>query len=90
MAINQKMKKKKEEKSQVLMHANELLKCRDKIIKAFKDNIFSSEHLKKSDDATYNYMFENVNELFEEIKSMKEKVNLSLFEDFFKSSSPAD
>ena len=72
------------------MHANELLKCRDKIIKAFKDDIFSSEHLKKPNDAAYNYMLENVNYFIEEIKSMKKKINLSLLEDFFKSSSPAD
>ena len=42
--------KEKEEKSQILMHANELLESRNKIIKAFKDDIFPSEHLKKSDD----------------------------------------
>ena len=72
------------------MHANELLKSRDKIIKSFKDDIFSSEHLKKPNDAAYNYMLENVNDFIEEIKSMKKKINLSLLEDFFKSSSPAD
>ena len=37
-----KNKKEKEEKNQVLMHANELLESRNKIIKAFKDDIFSS------------------------------------------------
>ena len=83
-------KKEKEEKSQVLMHANELLESRNKIIKAFKDDIFPSEHLKKSDDDAYNYMLQNVNEFIEEIKSMEEKINLSLFEDFFGFSSPAD
>ena len=72
------------------MHANELLESRNKIIKAFKDDIFPSEHLKKSDDDAYNYMLQNVNEFIEEIKSMEEKINLSLFEDFFQSSSPAD
>ena len=85
-----KNKKEKEEKNQVLMHANELLESRNKIIKAFKDDIFPSEHLKKSDDDAYNYMLQNVNEFIEEIKSMEEKINLSLFEDFFQSSSPAD
>ena len=35
-------------------------------------------------------MLQNVNEFIEEIKSMEEKINLSLFEDFFQSSSPAD
>ena len=39
-------KKEKEEKSQVLMQANDLLEYRDKIIDAFKDNTFSSEYLK--------------------------------------------
>ena len=37
-------KKEKEEKSQVLMQANDLLEYRDKIIDAFKDGIFLSEH----------------------------------------------
>ena len=74
-----KNKGEKEEKSQVLMHAKELLESRNKIIKAFKDDIFPSEHLKKSDDDAYNYMLQNVNEFIEEIKSMEEKINLSLF-----------
>ena len=67
-----------------------MLESRNKIIKAFKDDIFPSEHLKKSDDDPYNYMLQNVNEFIEEIKSMEEKINLSLFEDFFQSSSSAD
>ena len=67
-----------------------MLESRNKIIKAFKDDIFPSEHLKKSDDDAYNYMLQNVNEFIEEIKSMEEKINLSLFEDFFQSPSPAD
>ena len=72
-------KKEKKEKIQVLMHANELLESRNKIIKAFKDDIFPSEHFKKSDDTAYNYMLKNVNEFIEEIKSMEEKINSSLF-----------
>ena len=48
-----------------------------------------SEHLKKSDDGAYNYILENVNEFIEEIKSIKEKINLSLFKEFFELSSPA-
>ena len=82
MALNQKAKKKKEEKSEVLMHANELLESRNKIIKAFKDDIFPSEHLKKSDDAAYDFTLKNVNKFIQEIRSMEEKINLSLFEDF--------
>ena len=85
-----KNKKEKEEKSQVLMQANDLLEYRDKIIDAFKDGIFLSEHLKKSDDAAYDFMLKNVNKFIQEIRSMEEKISLSLFEDFFQNSSPAD
>ena len=35
-------------------------------------------------------MLKNVNKFIQEIRSMEEKINLSLFEDFFESSSPAD
>ena len=69
---------------------NDLLEYRDKIIDAIKDGTFLSKHLKKSDDAAYNYVFKDVNKLIEEIKSMEEKINLSLFEEFFEYSSPAD
>ena len=72
------------------MQANDLLEYRGKIIKAFKDGTFLSEHLKKSDDAAYNYVLKDVNKFIEEIKSMEEKINLSLFEEFFESSSPAN
>ena len=83
-------KKEKEEKSQVLMDAKELLESRSEIIKAFKDDIFLSEHLKKSDDAAYDFTLKNVNKFVQEIRSMEEKINLNLFEDFFGFSSPAD
>ena len=49
-----------------------------------------SEYLKKSDAAAYDFMLKGVNKFIEEIKSMEEKINLSLFEDFFGFSSPAD
>ena len=52
--------------------------------------IFLSEYLKKSDDAGYSYLLKNVKYFIQEIKSMEEKINLSLFEDFFESSSPVD
>ena len=42
-----KTKEEKEEKSQVLMQANDLLESRNKVIKAFKVDILLSEHLKK-------------------------------------------
>ena len=83
-------KKEKEEKSQVLMQANDLLEYRDKIIDAFKDGIFLSEHLKKSDAAAYNYVLKDVNKFIQEIRSMEEKINLSLFENFFQSSALTD
>ena len=65
------------------------MESRNEIIKAFKNAIFLSEHLKKSDNA-YNYMLRNVNEFIEEIKSMEKITALSLFEDFFQLSSPAN
>ena len=34
--------------SEVLMHANDTLDYGDKIIEAFRDGTFSSEHLKKN------------------------------------------
>ena len=64
------------------MQANDLLKYRDKIIQAFRDGTFLSEHLKKTDDAAFNYVLKDVNSFIQEIKSMEEKNNLSLFEDF--------
>ena len=72
------------------MQVNDLLKYRDKIIKTFKDGTFLSEHLKKSNDAGYKYVLEDVKKFTQEIESMSEKINLSLFEEFFESSSPAD
>ena len=72
------------------MQANDLLKYRDKIIEAFRDYTFSSEHLKKSVDAAYDYVLKDINNFIRKIKSMEEKINLSLSGDFFESSSPAD
>ena len=46
------------------MQANDLFEYRDKIIDAFKDGIFLSEHLKKSDDAAYDFTLKNINKLF--------------------------
>ena len=85
-----KNEKEKEEIYQVLMQANDLLEYRNKIIDAFKDGSFLSEYLKKSDEAGYNYVLKDVNNFIQEIKSMEEKINLSLFEDCFESPSPAD
>ena len=72
------------------MYAKSLLESRNKIIDAFKDHIFPSEHLKKTDKAAYDFMLKGVNKFIEKIKSMEEKINFSLFEDLFEFSSPAD
>ena len=72
------------------MQANNLLKYSDRMIDALKDGTFLSEDLKKSDAAAYDYVLKDVNDLIQEIKSMEEKINLSLFEDFFLFSSPPD
>ena len=77
-----KNKEEKKEKSQVLMQANDLLEYRNKIIDGFKDNTFSSEYLKKSDNAAYDFMLKNVNKFIQEIRSMEVRINFSLFEDF--------
>ena len=62
------------------MHAKSLLEGRNKIIDAFKDDIF----------AAYNFALKNVNRFIKGIKSTEEKINLGVFEDFFRFSSPAD
>ena len=72
------------------MQTSDLLKYRDKLIEAFKDGNFSSEHLKKSDDAAYGYVLEIVEKFIKKIKSMAENINLSLFNEFFDSPSPAN
>ena len=54
------------------------------------DGTFSSEHLKKSDDAAHDYVLKGVEKFIQKNKSMAENINLSLLEDFFESSSPAD
>ena len=69
-----KNEKEKEEKNGVSMQANDLLEYRDKIIDAFKDGTFSSECLKKSDDATHDYVLEDVNDLFRKLNLWKKKL----------------
>ena len=68
-----------------MIQANDLLEYRNKIINPFKDGTFSFKS-KKTDNAAYNYVKGSI----QEIKSMSEKINLSLFEEFFESSSPRD
>ena len=71
------------------MQANDLLEYRNKIIDAFKNGILLSGHLKKSDDDAHGYVLENVKDFIQKIESMSEKINLSLFEYFIESQSPA-
>ena len=44
-------------------------------------------NIKKTDIAAYNYVFKDVKNFIQEIESMSEKINLSLFEDFSESKS---
>ena len=67
----------KEEINRVLMQTNDLLKNRDKIIEAFRDGAFSSEHLKKSDAAAYDYVLKDVKNFIQKIESMAENINLT-------------
>ena len=46
------------------MHANYMLEFWDKVIDAFKNGIFLSEHLKTSDDAAHDLVLEDVIILF--------------------------
>ena len=49
-----------------------------------------SEDLKTSDDAAHDHVLGDVKDFIQKIESIAERINLSLFEDFFESSSPAD
>ena len=80
----------KEKINGVLMQANDILEYRDKIIEAFRDCTFSSEHLKKSANTAYDYMSKDVKKFIQKIESVVKNINLSLFEDFFEPSSPDD
>ena len=82
--------KEEEEINEVLMQANNMLEYRDKIIEAFRDGTFSSEYLKKSDDAAHDYVLKDINNFIQKVESMAENIYLSLFKNFFESSSPAD
>ena len=82
--------KEEEEIYRVLMHANKMLKYRDRIIFAFWNGIFLPEYLKKSDDTGYNYALKDVKYFIQKIRSMEEQINLSLSEDSFESSSAAN
>ena len=61
------------------MNVNGMLENRNKIIEAFRNGTFLSEHLKKSDGAAHDYGLENVNGFIQKIKSISENINLILF-----------
>ena len=68
-----------------------MLEYGNKIIFMFRDGTFLSEHLKKSDDAAYDYVLvEDVYNFIQKIESMAEKIYLSLFQDFLELLSSAD
>ena len=49
------------------METNDMLEDRDKIIEAFRDGTFSSEHLKKSNDAASDYVLKDVKKFIQKI-----------------------
>ena len=49
------------------METNDMLEGRDKIIEAFRDGTFSSEHLKKSNDAVSDYVLKDVKKFIQKI-----------------------
>ena len=49
------------------MEINDMLEGRDKIIEAFRDGTFSSEHLKKSNDAASDYVLKDVKKFIQKI-----------------------
>ena len=76
------------------MQVNDMLEHGNKIIKAFRVLIICLNIKKKKkknpDNAAYDYVLHDVNSFIQKIESKSEKINLSLFEDFFESSSPTD
>ena len=67
--------KEKEEINDVLIHSNDMLDYGHKIIEAFINGTFSSEHLKKSDDAANDYTLKGVNNFIQKIELMAKKIN---------------
>ena len=66
-----------------MMQANDVLEYRNIIIEAFWDGTFLSEHLRKSDNAAYDYVLKEVNKFIKKMESMSGNINLSMFNDFF-------
>ena len=52
------------------MQVDDLLEYRGKIISAFSDGTFLSEHLKKSDDAAHDCVLDGVEKFIQKIESM--------------------
>ena len=71
------------------MQKNDMLNYRDEIIEAFRNGTFSSEHLKKSDDAAYDYRLKDASKSIKKIESIAKNINLSLINEFFELS-PVD
>ena len=69
-----------------MTQANDMLEYNDKVIEAFKDGTFSSEHSKKSGDAAFDYVLKKVKKIIQKIKSTAKNINLSLLNEFFGSS----
>ena len=58
-----------------MIHSNDMLDYGHKIIEAFINSTFSSEHLKISDDAANDYTLKGVNNFIQKIELMAEKIN---------------
>ena len=58
-----------------MIHSNDMLDYGHKIIEAFINGTFSSEHLKKSDDAANDYTLKGVNNFIQKIELMAKKIN---------------
>ena len=61
------MQKKKKKTNRVLIQAKGMLKYRDEIIEAFRNGTFLPEHLKKSDDAAYDYVLKDASKFTKKI-----------------------
>ena len=56
------------------MQANDLLEYRDKTIEAFKDGTFLTKHVKKTDDAAYDYVLKDLNNFIQKLNRWKKKL----------------
>ena len=56
------------------MQAYDLFKYRDKIIYVFRDGTFSSKYFKKSDDAAYGYVLEDVYDFIQKLNQCQIKI----------------